>query len=190
MRGLDPAVIEDGFNEVEAPARTERVHVSPPIVIDTCHNPQAVASALDTMEEAFAFTPQIGIWAMMADKDVRGVLQLLEPRLSQVVLTQAVSARAMPAAALGEVAGEIFGEDRVVVRDNLVDAIDAAVQVADEAGPGAGIFLGGSVALAGQARLLLTGEVSQKSDPEEVGEHGRALRGQDRFWVELDAEDG
>jgi len=154
MRGLDPSVIEDGFNEVVAPARTERVHVSPPIVIDTCHNPAAVASALDTMDEAFAFAPQIGVWGMMADKDVDAVLALLEPRVSTLVVTQAASPRAMPADELAEYAAEIFGEDRVVVRPDLPDAIETAVALADEAGAGAGIFLAGSAALAGQARSL------------------------------------
>ena len=154
-RGLDPSVIEDGFAEVVAPARTERVHVSPPIVIDTCHNPPAVASALATMDEAFAFAPQIGVWGMMADKDIDGVLALLEPRLTTLVVTQAATPRALPAVELGRRAAEVFGDARVVVRPDLPDAIDTAVALADEAGPGSGIFLGGSVPLAGQARTLL-----------------------------------
>ena len=154
MRGLDPSVIEDGFNEVVAPARTERVHVSPPIVIDTCHNPAAVASALDTMDEAFAFAPQIGVWGMMADKDVDTVLALLEPRVSMLIVTQATTPRAMPALDLAVHAAQVFGEDRVLVRPDLPDAIDTAVGLADEAGAGAGIFLAGSAALAGQARAL------------------------------------
>ncbi|MDR0417777.1 MAG: dihydrofolate synthase, partial [Propionibacteriaceae bacterium] len=38
-RGLEPAVVEAGFDAVVAPARTEVVHAGPPIVLDTCHNP-------------------------------------------------------------------------------------------------------------------------------------------------------
>ena len=155
MRGLDPTVVEEGFAEVAAPARTERVHTSPPIVIDTCHNPSAVTSTLDTMDEAFAFAPQVAIWGMMADKAVDEVLRILEPRVWQVVVTQATTHRAIPAAELGQRAAEIFGPERVVVRMDLADAIDAAVALADEAGAGAGILVAGSVALAGQARALL-----------------------------------
>ena len=162
MRGLDPGVIEDGFNEVVAPARTERVHVSPPIVIDTCHNPAAVASALDTMDEAFAFAPQIGVWGMMADKDVDTVLSLVEPRVSTLVVTQAASPRAMPALDLAAHAAQIFGEDRVIVRSDLPDAIETAVALADDAGAGAGIFLAGSAALAGQARALFAPEPDEE----------------------------
>ncbi|MDR0283566.1 MAG: bifunctional folylpolyglutamate synthase/dihydrofolate synthase [Propionibacteriaceae bacterium] len=156
-RGLEPGVIEDGWGEVVAPARTERVHVAPPIVIDTCHNPAAVASALDTMDEAYAFTPQIAVWGMMADKAVDAVLALLEPRVTTLVATQATNRRALPAAELAQRAAAVFGADRVVVRPELADAIDAAVGLADDAGAGAGIFLAGSVALAGEARALLGG---------------------------------
>ncbi len=155
MRGLEPAVIEEGFGDVVAPARTERVHASPPIVIDTCHNPPAVAATLDTMDEAFAFAPQIAIWGMMADKQIDAVLALLEPRVSVLVATQATSSRALPAEELGERAVQVFGPRRVVVRPDLPGAIDEAVRLVDDAGVGAGVFLGGSVALAGEARLLL-----------------------------------
>ena len=167
MRGLEPSVIEDGFNEVVAPARTERVHVSPPIVIDTCHNPAAVESALDTMDEAFAFAPQIGVWGMMADKDIDTVLEILQPRVSQLVVTQASASRAIPAEALGKRAAEIFGEDRVIVCPQVPDAIDAAAALADEAGPAAGIFLAGSAALAGQARTLLVSKADDDEDRED-----------------------
>jgi hypothetical protein len=39
----------------------------------------------------------------------------------------------------------------------LADAIDAAVELCDQAGAGSGILLAGSVALAGQARAMLAG---------------------------------
>jgi dihydrofolate synthase/folylpolyglutamate synthase len=67
----------------------------------------------------------------------------------------------MPAAQLGEVAVEIFGEDRVIVHDRLDDAIEAAVALADEsAGPdevpgSSGVLITGSVVTAGDARALL-----------------------------------
>ncbi|MDR0849722.1 MAG: bifunctional folylpolyglutamate synthase/dihydrofolate synthase [Propionibacteriaceae bacterium] len=158
-RGLNPKVIADGFALVEAPARTELVHSAPPIVIDTCHNPAAVTSTLATMDEAFAFAPQIAIWGMMADKDIPATLALLEPEVQTIVVTHADTPRAMKAEALGALARGIFGDDRVIVQPSLPDAIEHAVGLADEAGPGAGILLAGSSFLAGEARTFL---VSQK----------------------------
>jgi len=155
MRGLDPAVIADGFAEVVAPCRTELVHSSPPIVLDTCHNPAAVASTLDTMDEAYAFAPQIAVWGMMADKDARTVMELLEPRVSQLVVTQPPTARGLPSDQLADIARPVFGPARVHRRGPIEDAIEEAVRLADDAGPGAGILLAGSAALAGNARRML-----------------------------------
>ena len=156
-RELEPDLIEDGFAEVVAPGRTERVQTGPPIVIDTCHNRQAVAATLETMAEAFAFDPQIAIWGMMADKDHDAVLEQLEPAISSLILTEAKTVRALSAGELAERAAQYFPENRLIISENLVDAIDTAVALADEAGPGAGILIGGSAALAGEARRLLKG---------------------------------
>lgn len=155
MRELDPSVIEDGFAEVIAPARCELVHNSPPIVIDTAHTPVAVTAVLKAVDEAFGFAPLIAVIGMMADKNAEAILELLEPHVTQLVVTSAATARAMPAGELGLRANQVFGPTRVVVRPHLPDAIDEVVRLGDEAGPGTGIILLGSVALAGQARLLL-----------------------------------
>jgi dihydrofolate synthase/folylpolyglutamate synthase len=154
-RGLEPTVIEDGFAAVVAPARTEVVHTGPPIVLDTCHNPAAVTATLATMDEAFAFAPQIAVWAAMADKDSDAILELLEPATGILIATTVDSPRALPAAALAAKAAALFGPDRVILAPAVADALDQAVALADEAGPTAGILVAGSVILAGQARHLL-----------------------------------
>jgi dihydrofolate synthase/folylpolyglutamate synthase len=107
------------------------------------------------MDEAFAFAPQIAVWAAMADKDVDAMLRLLEPAVSTFVATTVDTPRACPAAVLGAKAADVMGQDRVVVAPALPDAIDRAVALADEAGPAAGVLVAGSVVLAGAARHLL-----------------------------------
>jgi dihydrofolate synthase/folylpolyglutamate synthase len=156
LHGVAPAVIADGLAAVVAPARTELVHRGPPIVIDTCHNPAAVAATLATMDEAFAFSPQIAIWGAMADKDVDGMCQLLEPAVAVIIATGLPDLpRSLPVAELATRAEAYFGADRVLQAADLATAIDRAVELADAAGPSAGILIGGSVILAGRARQLL-----------------------------------
>jgi len=80
----------------------------------------------------------------------------------------------MVPAALAEVAGAVFGPDRITVADRLDDAIELAVTLADEAdaaaegGPGkAGVLITGSVITAGDARVLLSdraGNVQLRGD--------------------------
>lgn len=153
---LPPEVISAGLEQVEAPARLEIVRRSPTVVIDTCHNPHGARATIDAVSEAFDFTPLVGVVAMMADKDVDGVLGIFAEAMTSVVCTSIGSTtRALPAADLGERAAGVFGADRVVVVPGMAEAIEEAVRLADEAGPGSGVLIAGSVYAAGEARALL-----------------------------------
>ena len=155
-RPLPAEVIAEGLEQVRVPARLEVVRRSPTVVLDTCHNPHGARAAIDGITEAFDFNPLIGVVAMMADKDIAGVLTIFADAMTTIVCTSISSTtRALPASELGERAAGIFGADRVRVADTMARAIEDAVQLADEAGPGAGVLIGGSVYAAGEARSLL-----------------------------------
>ena len=64
----------------------------------------------------------------MTDKDHEGPLAAFEPHLAHVVVTQNSTARARPpTSSPGVVAREVFGDDRVTVRNSpWPDAIDEA----------------------------------------------------------------
>jgi dihydrofolate synthase/folylpolyglutamate synthase len=159
--GLDPGLVRDGFAKASSPGRLEVLRRSPTVIADASHNPAGMAATIEALHESFRFTRLIGVLAIPADKDVSGILEDLEPVLSQVVVTVNSLPRSMPAAQLGEVAIEIFGEDRVIVSDRLDDAIEAAIALADEpAGPdeipgSSAVLITGSVITAGDARALL-----------------------------------
>jgi dihydrofolate synthase/folylpolyglutamate synthase len=119
-----------------------------------------MAATAAAVTEEFGFTRLIGILAVMADKDVAGMLEELEPLLDELIVTRNSSPRSMSAHDLAEVALEVFGEDRVHIVPRLDDAIDHAIGFADEAGEfaGAGVLITGSVTTAGDARLLMRAE--------------------------------
>jgi dihydrofolate synthase/folylpolyglutamate synthase len=153
---LPAEVVAEGLEQVRAPARLEVVRRSPTVVLDTCHNPHGARATIDGITEAFGFTPLIGVVAMMADKDVTGLLSVLADEMATVVCTSIAStSRALSAAELGGRAAEVFGADRVRVAPTMAEAIEEAVRLADEAGPGAGVLIAGSVYAAGEARALL-----------------------------------
>jgi dihydrofolate synthase/folylpolyglutamate synthase len=119
-------------------------------------------ATIDGITEAFDFTPLVGVVAMMADKDVDGVLAIFAEAMTTVVCTTIGStSRALGAEELGERAAGVFGEDRVRVAANMSAAIEEAVRLADEAGPGAGVLIAGSVYAAGEARALLVHQDDQ-----------------------------
>jgi len=117
-----------------------------------------VAATLAAAEEAFQFEPTIGVLGMMGDKQVPQVLELLEPTLATVVVTQAVgSHRVMPVDELADLAGDVFGHERVVEAADAMDALDQARQIAKASGDQAGVLVLGSVYLAGEIRANVMG---------------------------------
>jgi dihydrofolate synthase/folylpolyglutamate synthase len=152
-------LVQAGFAEVTSPGRMEVVRTSPTVIVDAAHNPHGAEATAATVTEAFAFQPLIGVLGCMKDKDVYGLLEAYEPIMETVVCTRnSFADRSMPAEELGEIAAEIFGEDRVLVRPKLIDAIDDAIRLAEEnalaMGTG-GVLITGSVITAGEARSLL-----------------------------------
>jgi len=157
-RPLDGAVVEAAFGDVQSPGRLEVVRSSPTVLVDAAHNPAAAQVLVDALEEAFGFRRLVGVFAAMADKDVEGVLAILEPVLAEIVVTSiASSPRAMEVTDLAEIAVDVFGEDRVHVQPVLAEALEEAVTLAEQGdevgvGLGAGVIVAGSVVLAAEAR--------------------------------------
>jgi dihydrofolate synthase/folylpolyglutamate synthase len=158
-RELDPEVVRQGFAGVTSPGRLERVRSAPTILLDAAHNPHGMAATVAALEEEFSFSRLVALVAMLADKDVRHVLELLEPVADALVVTRNSSSRSMPAQQLAAIAAEIFGEERVRVAANMPDAIEAAVELAesdlDGELSGVGVLVTGSVFTVADARKLL-----------------------------------
>lgn len=153
---LDIASVRNGFNETRSPGRLERVRTSPTTFIDAAHNPHGARALGAALERDFDFARLIGVVSVFADKDAAGVLTALEDHLSDIVVTQNSSPRAMDAYELAELAREIFGEERVYVADDLPGAYAQAVELAEDAEiqSGSGIVITGSVVTAGDARTM------------------------------------
>jgi dihydrofolate synthase/folylpolyglutamate synthase len=160
---LDADLVRTAFGEVTSPGRLEVLRRSPTVLVDSAHNPHGVRAAVETVQDAFTFSPLVGVVGAMADKDVEEMLRELEPVLAHVVCTQNSLDRSMRAEELGELAAEVFGEDRVTVVRSLDDALVRAISMAEtgegmeEAIGSGGVLVIGSVVTAGEARILLGG---------------------------------
>jgi len=152
---LSAEAVEAGFGSVTSPGRLEVVRTSPMIMVDAAHNPHGIDALVGALEESFAFETLVGVVGILADKDAEGILSGLESTLDHVVITSANTPRAIPAAELGELAVEVFGEDRVTVVDRLTNALDVAVTISERATDiGGGVLVVGSVVLIAEARVL------------------------------------
>ena len=161
---LHPEIIVEGLGQVEAPARLERVRTSPPIVIDTAHNPQAALATAKGFSEAFTFQPTTGVVAMMQDKDSREVLRIFSEVMDVIVITKVQSSpRAREIAELAEEAREFFPDGVIHQSATMAEALDTAVMLADTLSEHAGILVAGSVIAAGEARALLAKDTTDEA---------------------------
>ena len=159
-RALPAEAVRDAFASVTSPGRLERVRNAPTVFLDAAHNPHGAAALAAALGEEFDFRKLVGVVAVMAEKDASGLLAALEPVLDEVVITRNASPRAMDVEALAALAVARFGDERVVVVDDLAGALETAIAQAeqaaeDEAVSGAGVIVTGSVVTAGEARTLL-----------------------------------
>jgi dihydrofolate synthase / folylpolyglutamate synthase len=163
---LDSELVRVAFRRMSSPGRLEVVRRSPVTIVDAAHNPAGMAATVAALSEAFALTDLVVIFAASEDKDVPAILDELEPVTSELVVTTNSSPRSTDPGKLAELAGAVFGADRVRAVSGLDDAIELGVTLADEAdaraaaqggSPGTALVLiTGSVVTAGDARKLLT----------------------------------
>ncbi|MBO3753172.1 bifunctional folylpolyglutamate synthase/dihydrofolate synthase [Streptosporangiaceae bacterium NEAU-GS5] len=157
--GDDPLgddLVRQAFAQVTSPGRLEVIRRGPTVLVDAAHNPGGMEASVDAISESFGFARLIAVVAVMADKDVDTMLDLLEPVVEEIVVTRNSSPRAMTLEDLAEKAESVFGAERVHRSDRLDDAIDTAIGLADQGDEyGSGVLITGSVVTAGDARLLL-----------------------------------
>ena len=156
---LDEELVRAAFAKASSPGRCEIVHRSPTVIIDAAHNPHGAMSLRKTIESEFDFDSVIGIVAPMGDKDLDGILEEFEAIMTTVIITKNSSHRAAPIDELAAQAREIFGGERVLTKDSLESAIDAAITEAkfevEMNERSCVVLIAGSVISAGEARALM-----------------------------------
>lgn len=100
---LDADRLFDSVVTCPTPGRFDVVRPEPVVLVDACHNPQSVEAFLTAVR---AVAPNVEerptlLCAVLADKDVKGIVGLLAPEFPRVICAQTSSPRAMPAKELG-----------------------------------------------------------------------------------------
>ena len=71
--------IREGLNTVNLPGRFQFIDSEPPVLLDVSHNPQAAQALIDHLQLEYKQTPVHAIFTMMNDKDITGVINLMQP---------------------------------------------------------------------------------------------------------------
>jgi dihydrofolate synthase / folylpolyglutamate synthase len=160
QRQLDVEAVREAFGSVQSPGRLERLRSAPTVLVDAAHNPHGARALANALNSEFSFRRLVAVAGVLGDKDARGILEALEPAVEELVLTSNSSPRAMDPDDLAAVARDVFGPDRIVVEPRLDDAVETAIQMAEETTDaadtvaGGGVIITGSVVTAGEARAL------------------------------------
>lgn len=156
---LDDELVRAAFANATSPGRCEIVHRNPTVIIDAAHNPHGAKSLRNTIENEFDFDAIIGIVAPMGDKDTSGILEEFEAIMTTAIITRNSSHRAASIEELAAQAKEIFGGERVLTKESLESAIEAAVTQAkfevEMNEKSCAVLIAGSVISAGEARALI-----------------------------------
>ena len=153
---LDEELVRQAFSKIKSPGRCEIIYQDPTVIIDAAHNPHGAAAIAKTISTEFDFQLVVAVVAVLADKDVDGILQQLSTAVDYIITTQSNSPRALDSGELAKIAVKYFKPEQIEVISDLEGAITYAIekvnlsnQVSD--GPGA-VLITGSVVTAGVAR--------------------------------------
>jgi dihydrofolate synthase/folylpolyglutamate synthase len=86
--------IRQGFRDVSWPGRFQILSQSPTVVVDSAHNRDSALKLRIALDDYFPGRPVTLVFGASADKDIPGMLDELAPRISRLIVTQAVHPRA------------------------------------------------------------------------------------------------
>lgn len=140
----------DGMAHVSFPARMERLHDQPLILLDGAHNPAGTAALADTIRRFLANRRLTVIMGMLADKEYRKGIGHIAPLASRFLAVRPDSPRALDPQETARVASTFCAESRACA--TLEEAFNDAWahRVSSDV-----ILVCGSLYLAGPMRRLI-----------------------------------
>lgn len=129
-------VADDGIGEslkhVVLVGRFHQLHDAPLIIVDVAHNPQAAKSLADNLQNNRCGGRTLGVFAMLADKDVAGVVSALILHISAWYLADINSARGAKAKDLAVYLQAQSQQGQTAQFDNVAEALLAACEEANK----------------------------------------------------------
>jgi dihydrofolate synthase/folylpolyglutamate synthase len=153
-------VVRASFADFSSPGRLQVVNREPLTILDAAHNEDGAKSLAHALKESFGSPYAVGIISILAEKNARAILEILDDSFVEVIITQSESSRAIPAEELAELAREVLGSDRVRVQANPQWALAEAAKLLSPTLASA-IVVTGSVTLVGQVLKLKQIEAEQ-----------------------------
>jgi dihydrofolate synthase/folylpolyglutamate synthase len=144
---IDLDALKKGFFNVDWPGRFEVINREPIIVVDSAHNPDSALKLRLAVDDYLCNKEIILIFGVSEDKDIKGILAQLLPKVKFMVATQSTHPRALQAEKLVELAQE--SGCPAIATSEISGALEEAYKRADHE---TAIIVAGSIFVAAAAR--------------------------------------
>lgn len=145
-KGLEKNKIVEGIEKTRWEGRLEVISRNPLVVLDGAHNEEG-AQALRKYVEDFLPSPLILVFAIMRDKEVANIADILFPLADKVILTRFPYFRASSPEEIREKTSKF--QDRIILEPDVNRAIDLALRCGGSKGC---ILVAGSLYLVGEIK--------------------------------------
>ena len=98
--------VKRGLTLVRLSGRLQALPGRPSVVLDVAHNPHAARALAQGLGEMGYYEATLAVFAMLADKDIAGVVDAMRGRIDRWFVSAADAARAAPAEAVAKVLAE------------------------------------------------------------------------------------
>ena len=131
---ISAQAVRNGFALVELPGRFQTIAGQPTLVLDVAHNPHAVATLAQNLDQMGFFPRTHAVFGVMADKDIAAILTRMAPLVDHWYFTDLPVPRAARADDLAALYGSLALEGpgpvtlacHALPRRALADALEAA----------------------------------------------------------------
>ena len=144
LGGVDEPAVRGAALATETPGRFQTVGEHPLTILDGAHNPAGMAALVPALEEKVGDRRLVACVSILDDKDAAGMLEALLARCSAAVFTSSANPRALPAATLASLAGQVGGPREVALERDPRKALALARTLA---GPDGAVVATGSIYL-------------------------------------------
>jgi dihydrofolate synthase / folylpolyglutamate synthase len=136
---INPGVLKDALSDMRIRGRFEILKADPPVIADASHNPEGTVRFCHALEEYFGPNRKTIIFAVLADKDYRQMLEKILTTADRLILTSSGSSRSLAAEDLKREADSIMEKycDRSMlpgefyVMDTIENSLNYALKISD-----------------------------------------------------------
>lgn len=124
---VPPEALQRGLADVDWPGRLQVLRRAPLLVLDGAHNAFSADVLSHALEQNFTFRRLLVVLGLTEGKDAHGVLDALGWRADRLYVTRSRHERSTEPGALAALAHDRVADLRVLVRDDVGQAIEAAL---------------------------------------------------------------